>query len=77
MISNRHDFFEKYFDVFGWYDIDEYACFDVLTVSKSTVEKIQNIAANVWSVLLKASDVMREQEALLDLRGLMYNELRI
>jgi glutathionylspermidine synthase len=62
MISNRHDFFEKYFDVFGWYDIDEYACFDVLTVSKSTVEKIQNIAANVWSVLLKASDVMREQD---------------
>ena len=43
MSSDRHDFFEKYSDVFGWYDIDEYACFDVLTVSKSTVEKIKNI----------------------------------
>ena len=62
MISNRHDFFMKYFDVFAWYDIDEYACFDVLTVSKSTVEKIQNITSNVWSVLLKASDVMRDQD---------------
>ncbi len=62
MTSNRHDFFKKYFDVFAWYDIDEYACFDVLTVSKSTVEKIQNITSNVWSVLLKASDVMRDQD---------------
>ena len=62
MISDRHDFFEKYSDVFGWYDIDEYACFDVLTVPKSTVKEIQNITLNVWSVLLKASDVMRDQD---------------
>lgn len=62
MRIDRYDFFEKYSDFFGWYDIDEYACFDLLTVSESTVEKIKNITSNVWSVLLKASDAMRDQD---------------
>ncbi|BAZ18916.1 glutathionylspermidine synthase-like protein (plasmid) [Calothrix sp. NIES-4071] len=55
----RHEFYEQYKDIFCWYDVDDYACYDVLTVAPSTIERVRRAAASVWKVLNKAGKVMK------------------
>ena len=57
-MNSRKDFYQQYENIFGWYDLDDYACFDVLPVSQKLVHNIQETALEVWQVLLKASEVM-------------------
>jgi glutathionylspermidine synthase len=56
---SRKDFYEQYRSIFSWYDAEEYACFDVLTVQPATIAAIQQAAQKVWQVLIKAGEVMK------------------
>ncbi|MDB9372329.1 glutathionylspermidine synthase family protein [Nodularia sphaerocarpa] len=64
----RKEFYEQHKNLFCWYDADDYACYDVLTVSPKTIEKIKQAAANVWPILLQAADLMKslDNETLLE-----------
>ncbi len=68
MNLTRKEFYEQYKDIFSWYDADDYACYDVLTVSPQIIEKVKQAAANVWPILAQAADVMKDLdiETLLD-----------
>jgi len=68
MNTSRKEFYEQYKDIFSWYDVDDYACYDVLTISLETIEKIKQASTNVWTVLLQAADVMKslDVQTLLD-----------
>ena len=57
-MHNRKAFYQQHENIFGWYDLDGYACFDMLPVSQKLVDNIQETALEVWQVLLKASEVM-------------------
>ena len=55
----RKEFYDQYKDIFSWYDADDYACYDVLTIPLETIEKIKQASVNVWAILLQAADVMK------------------
>lgn len=59
MTLSRKEFYEKYKDTFKWYDTEQYACYDVLTVSPQTVENVKQTASKVWQILLQAGEVMK------------------
>ncbi|RUS93981.1 glutathionylspermidine synthase [Dulcicalothrix desertica PCC 7102] len=59
VIDTRRQFYEQYKDIFCWYDVDNYACYDVLEVAPSTIERVRRAAASVWQVLTKAGEVMK------------------
>lgn len=59
MSLSRKQFYEQYRDVFCWFDTEDYACYDVLTVSRQTIEEIKTAAAQVWQVLQLAGKVMK------------------
>ncbi|WP_066425130.1 glutathionylspermidine synthase family protein [Anabaena sp. 4-3] len=60
MNNSRHKFYQQYQDIFNWYDVDEYACYEILMVAPETVEKVKQAATRVWQVLNYAAQVMKQ-----------------
>ena len=60
MKNARQKFYQQHQDIFSWYDVDEYACYDVLAIAPETIEKIKQAATKVWQVLNYAALVMKQ-----------------
>ncbi len=60
MNNARQKFYQQYQDIFSWYDVDEYAYYDVLAIAPGTVEKIKQTATKVWQILNHAAFVMKQ-----------------
>lgn len=59
MMLTRQMFYEQFREHFSWFDVDEYACFDVLPIQPELVHSIQQATTDVWRVLCAASEVIR------------------
>ncbi|MBD2094069.1 glutathionylspermidine synthase family protein [Trichocoleus sp. FACHB-591] len=68
MTLTRQGFYEQHRQIFSWYNAENYACYDVLTVSEETVQGVKNAAEKAWKILLKAGEVMKalSDDALLE-----------
>ncbi len=68
MNLTRKEFYEQYKDIFSWYDTDDFACYDVLTVAPELIEKIKQASVSVWEILLQAAEIMKQldEQTLID-----------